>query len=150
MTEHVRALGEGHLIRYTPRLSGTDDYLAGMVGLVSPITAHRRPLTAVPVGQRGALIAVVDHDDALTGTAACIAARTEAKTGILLGSGVIWANTPVPGHPGPADLIGCARSDGTNAALPEAFEAIEGLLARLEIHDPSCACTTAGHRPEGS
>jgi hypothetical protein len=142
VTKH--ALAEGRLIEYHPHLPGTDDHLAGMVGVVSPITGNRHTLAAVPVGESGQLIAVLnDATDTWAGGLPLAACATD-RTAVALAAGRIGANTPVLGRRGPSDLVGCASGDGTGACgLHPAAEAVLDRFVRLEVHGPGCACAAA-------
>lgn len=139
-----RVLAEGRLTMYEPHLPGTDDHLSGTVGVVSPITGQRRTLHAVPVDQAGALIAVLSASTGAESTDAPQAVCAPGTSAVVLAVGRFDANTPIPGRPGPADLIGCAPTDGSGPfeLRPEA-ESLRGALVRLEVHGLACACMQA-------
>lgn len=139
-----RVLAEGRLIDYHPHLPGTDDHLAGMVGVVSPITGQRRTLAAVPVGDTGQLIAVLDDKTDICTDGIPLAACATDRTSVVLAAGRFGANTPIPGRRGPADLVGCAPGEGTGVCgLHSETEAVLDRLVRLEVHGPGCACAPA-------
>ncbi|MEU6246114.1 hypothetical protein [Glycomyces sp. NPDC047010] len=139
-----RVLAEGRLTVYEPHLPGTDDQLSGMVGVVSPITGQRRILHAVPVELAGALIAVPSATTGTDATDAPQAACAPGKATAVLAVGRFGANTPIPGRPGPADLIGCGPMDGSGPCeLRTEAERLCGCLVRLEVHGPGCACAQA-------
>ncbi|MCD0444285.1 hypothetical protein LO763_11695 [Glycomyces sp. A-F 0318] len=136
-----RVLAEGRLIAYHPHLPGTDDHLSGMVGVVSPITGQRRILAAVPVGETGQLIAVLTETPSFDAEGMPLAACAGNRTSVVLAAGGVGANTPIPGRKGPADLVGCAPSDGTGPCeLRPETEHLLGAMVRLELHGPGCAC----------
>ncbi|GAB4001342.1 hypothetical protein GCM10029992_36550 [Glycomyces albus] len=136
----VHFLAEGRLTRYRLRLPGLDDHLNGCLAVASPITAKPRPLAAVPVGHTASLVAVADYDRLPVGLAR-IDIGVHGKAGVLLGRGVIVANTPVPGKTGPADVVGAVPGDGTGfPELTSAADALDGVFVRLELHGLDCTC----------
>jgi hypothetical protein len=98
---------------------------------------HRLTLRAVPAGQPGVLVAILDgpsdvHNRSL------LHAWAPGGVALALGKGRIWANQPAPGV-GPADLVGItpANNGGLDTSV---LKALAGKTVLLEVHKAGCGC----------